>query len=202
MSQRAEAYPAAFNPSFIDSALQSLSYVAMSLFGEIDGASERCGSASGVGTLTNTQVEAAQRDITQALADISSDPMTKYQIVDEALWKVIHMSATVAARHDTAVQDRVDKTTAAVLSALYPHKPLLPVYRLRTRSSLLYRAVCETNHVFGPVTLAMIAVRYDQCFRESELLDHAAMDLFEERYHRKVLDGYSVSTCRPRDEAV
>ena len=65
------------------------------------------------------------------------------------------------------------------------------------RQSLLYRCVRETSHVFGPETLAMIASRYDQCFREAELLDHAAMDLFEKRYHRKVLDGYSVRTSQP-----
>jgi hypothetical protein len=135
-----------------------------------------------------------QRDLTQALAGISSDPKTTHHVVDETLWKVLHMSATVSAHHDTAVQCRVDKTTAAVLSSLYPHKPMLI---LANRASLLYRCVRETSHVFGPETLAMIASRYDQCFREAELMDHEAMDLFEKRYHRKVLEGYSVRTSRP-----
>ncbi len=124
-----------------------------------------------------------------ALADISSDPRTKHQVVDETLWQVLHMSATVAARHDAAVQDRVDKTTAAVLSALYPHKPMLILStqtHLANRTSLLYRCVRETQHVFGPETLAMIASRYDQCFREAELMYHEAMALFEQRYHRNL----------------
>ncbi len=188
---------AAFNPTVIDSALQKLSSVALQMFSNLD---TRLSDASWPIEYRQTYPAAACDDaqlfFRVALADISSDQMTTYQVVDEALWQVLHMSATVAARHDSAVQDRVDKTTAAVLSALYPHKPMLTP---ANRASLLYRCVRETQHVFGPETLAMtrIASRYDQCFREAELLDHAAMDLFEKRYHRKVLDGYSVRTSRP-----
>jgi hypothetical protein len=183
---------AAFNPTVIDSALQKLSSVALQMFSNLD-------------TRLRDQLHQTKSDALRfdfgiqdyfmvALADISSDPMTTYQVVDEALWQVLHMSATVAARHDSAVQERVDKTTAAVLSALYPHKPIMTP---ANRASLLYRCVRETQHVFGPETLAMIASRYDQCFREAELLDHEAMDLFEKRYHHKVLDGYSVRTSQP-----
>jgi hypothetical protein len=189
---------AAFNPTVIDSAQQKLSSVALQMFSNLD-------------TRLRDQLHQTKSDALRfdfgiqdyfmvALADISSDPMTTYQVVDEALWQVLHMSATVAARHDSAVQDRVDKTTAAVLSALYPHKPMMTLTtqnHTANRASLLYRCVRETQHVFGPETLAMIASRYDQCFREAELLDHAAMDLFEKRYHHKVLDGYSLRTSRP-----
>jgi hypothetical protein len=182
---------AAFNPKVIDIALQKLSNVALAMFSNL---ATRLSDMPIEYRETHPACDDAQPFFRVALADISSDPMTKYQVVDETLWQVLHMSATVAARHDTAVQDRVDKTTAAVLSALYPHKPMLTP---ANRAILLYRCVRETQHVFGPETLAMIASRYDQCFREAELLDHAAMDLFEKRCHSKVLDGYSVRTSRP-----
>ena len=178
------AATAAFNPAAIDSALQKLSHIAMSQFAVID-------SALRVGKRLSLDV---QRDLTQALADISSDPKTQHHVVDETLWKVLHMAATVAAHHDAAVQDRVDKTTAAVLLGLYPHKPMMT---REGRDSLLYRCVRETTHVFGPETLAVIASRYDQCFKENELLDTEAIALFERRYHHNVLDGYTARTCRP-----
>ena len=180
------AATAAFNPAAIDSALQKLSHIAMSQFAVID-------SALTVGPRKRLSLD-VQRDLTQALADISSDPKTQHHVVDETLWKVLHMSATVAAHHDAAVQDRVDKTTAAVLSALYPHKPMMT---REGRASLLYRCVRETTHVFGPETLAVIASRYDQCFREKELLDTEAVASFERRYHHNALDGYTARTCRP-----
>ena len=181
---QSRAASAAFNPAVIESVLQTLSYIAMSRFALIY-------NALRVGPCNPPDV---QRAITQALADISSDRKTQHHVVDETLWKVLHMSAKVAAQHDTAVQDRVDKTTAAVLSALYPHKPMMT---REGRDSLLYRCVRETAHVFGPETLAVIASRYDQCFREKELLDTEAVALFEERYHHNVLDGYTARTCRP-----
>jgi len=184
---------AAFNPAVIDSALQKLSSVALQMFSNLD-TRLRDIPIEYRQTYPASACEDAQPFFRVALADISSDQMTTYQVVDEVLWQVLHMSATVAAHHDSAVRDRVDKTTAAVLSALYPHKPMMTP---ANRASLLYRCVRETQHVFGPETLAMIASRYDQCFREAELLDHEAMDLFEKRYHRKVLDGYSVRTSQP-----
>jgi len=186
---------AAFNPTVIDSAQQKLSSVALQMFSNLDTRlRDQLHQTKSDALRFDFGIQDSQQYFMVALADISSDPMTKYQVVDEALWQVLHMSATVAARHDSAVQERVDKTTAAVLSALYPHKPIMTP---ANRASLLYRCVRETQHVFGPETLAMIASRYDQCFREAELLDHAAMDLFEKRYHRKVLDGYSVRTSQP-----
>ena len=192
---------AAFNPTVIDSALQKLSSVALQMFSNLDTRlRDQLHQTKSAALRFDWGIQDAQQYFMVALADISSDPMTKYQVVDEALWQVLHMSATVAAHHDSAVQDRVDKTTAAVLSALYPHKPMMTLTtqnHTANRASLLYRCVRETQHVFGPETLAMIASRYDQCFREAELLDHEAMDLFEKRYHHKVLDGYSVRTSQP-----
>jgi hypothetical protein len=191
--------PAAFNPAAIDHARQSLQRIAMNLFSAIDlSAKQMSGSDLSAdqrsGCVGTSNTADYQRDLMHAIAPIHSDPRTLHQVVDDALWKVLHMSATVAAHHAPEVQDRVDKTTVAVMSALYPHKPMM---QLASRPSLLYRCVRETTHVFGPETLAMIASRYDQCFREKELLDHTAMDLFEQRYHRSVLDGYTSSTCRP-----
>ena len=127
------------------------------------------------------------------LSSILGDAPTLYRVVDGVMWDVLEMSARVAAHHDAAVQARVDTTTATVLMILYPFKPMMT---LKDNESLLYRCVRETDHVFGPDTLAVIALRADQCFRENELRDSAAMDLFEERYHRRVLDGYTSESCR------
>jgi hypothetical protein len=46
----------------------------------------------------------------------------------------------------------------------------------------------------------MIASRCDQCFREKELLDREAIDLFEKRYHRKVIDGFSCLSAFERQQ--
>ena len=120
---------------------------------------------------------------------LRGDPL--YRVVDDIMWDVLKLSAHVAAHHSAAVQARVDVVTATVLVSLNHSKPMMT---LKDRDSLLYRCVRETTHVFGPETIAVIASRYDQCFREKELLDAEAIALFEERYHRKVLDGY---TARP-----
>ena len=128
------------------------------------------------------------------LSSILGDAPTLYRVVDGVMWDVLELSARVAAHHDAAVQARVDTTTATVLMILYPFKPMMT---LKDNESLLYRCVRETDHVFGPDTLAVIALRPDQCFRENELRDSAAMDLFEQKYHHSVLDGYTAMTCRP-----
>ena len=128
----------------------------------------------------------------RGLSSISGD--TLYRVVDDIMWDVLKLSAHVAAHHSAAVQARVDVVTATVLGSLNHSKPMMT---LKDRDSLLYRCVRETTHVFGPKTIAVIASRYDQCFREKELLDTDAMDLFEQMYHHKVLDGYTARTCRP-----
>ena len=110
------------------------------------------------------------------------------------MWDVLKMSARAAAHHDAAVQARVDTVTATVLDALSASKPLMT---LKDRESLLYRCVRETTHVFGTKTLAVIASRHDQCFREKELVDAETMALFERRYHHNALDGYTARTCHP-----
>ena len=127
------------------------------------------------------------------LSSILGDAPTLYRVVDGVMWDVLEMSARVAAHHDAAVQARVDTTTATVLMILYPFKPMMT---LKDNESLLYRCVRETDHVFGPDTLAVIALRADQCFRENELLDSEAIASFEQRYHHRVLDGYTARTCR------
>ena len=128
------------------------------------------------------------------LSSILGDAPTLYRVVDGVMWDVLELSARVAAHHDAAVQARVDTTTATVLMILYPFKPMMT---LKDNESLLYRCVRETDHVFGPDTLAVIALRADQCFRENELLDSEAIASFEQRYHRRVLDGYTSESCRP-----
>ena len=131
------------------------------------------------------------------LSSILGDAPTLYRVVDGVMWDVLELSARVAAHHDAAVQARVDTTTATVLMILYPFKPMMTPKALKDKESLLYRCVRETDHVFGPDTLAVIALRADQCFRENELLDSEAIASFEQRYHRRVLDGYTAMTCRP-----
>ena len=131
------------------------------------------------------------------LSSILGDAPTLYRVVDGVMWDVLELSARVAAHHDAAVQARVDTTTATVLMMLYSFKPMMTPKALKDKESLLYRCVRETDHVFGPDTLAVIALRADQCFRENELRDSAAMDLFEQKYHHSVLDGYTAMTCRP-----
>jgi hypothetical protein len=128
------------------------------------------------------------------LGSVSSDPTTLYLVLDDIMWEVLKLSAHVAAHHDATVHARVDTTTATVLASLCPFKPMMT---LKDKESLLYRCVRETDHVFGPETIAVIASRYDQCFREEEMLDSEAMALFEEMYHHNVLDGYTSRTCRP-----
>ena len=139
-------------------------------------------------------LEDAQQRFRNDLSSISGDAATLYRVVDDVMWDVLKMSARAAAHHDAAVQARVDTVTATVLDALSASKPLMT---LKDRESLLYRCVRETTHVFGPKTLAVIASRYDQCFREKELVDAETMALFKRRYHHNALDGYTARTCRP-----
>jgi hypothetical protein len=141
----------------------------------------------------------AQHAMEKALAATFRHGAIQNRIVDEVLWSVLLRSASVASPHagDSHVQTRVDQTTVAVMSVLYNHKPKVSFFVLPTdKHSLLYKCVRVSQHVYGPATIEMIASRYDQCFREVDLLDRKAVDLFEQRYHHNILDGYSVITCR------
>ena len=165
--------------------------VARTMFADIDTTL----SSAGAGFSAFSEKEARER-VKQVFIRLlcNLNPADRCQVVEDTLWTVLHLSATVAAHHAPEVQARVDTTTAAVLSALAAHKPMMNV---SNSHSLLYRCVHDTTHVFGPKTLAMIVSRSDQCFRENELLDTEAMASFERRYHQNVLDGYTAMTCRP-----
>ena len=186
----------AFNPEAIDRARSRMRDDAIVVFQDID---DRLGPYS-VWPLDYRQTYPAEvRGLAQQrfrndLSSISGDAATLYRVVDDVMWDVLKMSARAAAHHDAAVQARVDTVTATVLDALSASKPLMT---LKDRESLLYRCVRETTHVFGPKTLAVIASRHDQCFREKELVDADAMALFKRRYHHNALDGYTARTCRP-----
>ena len=190
----------AFNPEAIERVRSRMRDDAIVVFQDID---DRLGPYS-VWPLDYRQTYPAEvRGLAQQrfrndLSSISGDAATLYRVVDDVMWDVLKMSARAAAHHDAAVQARVDTVTATVLDALSSiinrTKPLMT---LKDRESLLYRCVRETTHVFGPKTLAVIASRHDQCFREKELVDPDAMALFERRYHHNALDGYSARTCRP-----
>ena len=189
------AATAAFNPAVIESARIDTTKEAMDAFQHIDAI---LGAANLPIEYRQTYPAKARQialeRLSVGLSSISGDPTTLYHVVDDIMWDVLKLSAHVAAHHSAAVQARVDVVTATVLVSLYPFKPTMT---LKDRDSLLYRCVRETTHVFGPETIAVIASRYDQCFREKELLDAEAIALFELRYHRKVLDGYTLRTCRP-----
>ncbi len=110
-------------------------------------------------------------------------------------------------------QSGSDDGGSHVMSALYPFQPQLPIFSilqsskpvgaLRTalrQQSLLYRCVRVSGHVCGTATLAMIVSRCTQCCSEEDLLNHEAMDLFEKRYHHKVLDGFSCFSAHERQQ--
>ena len=183
----------AFNPEAIDRARSRMRDDAIVVFQDID---DRLGPYSvwPIEYQPAKALEDAQQRFRNALSSISGDAATLYRVVDDVMWDVLKMSARAAAHHDAAVQARVDTVTATVLDALSDSKPLRT---LKDRESLLYRCVRETTHVFGPKTLAVIASRHDQCFREKELVDPDAMALFKRRYHHNALDGYTARTCRP-----
>ena len=180
----------AFNPEAIERVRSRTRDDAIVVFQDIDA---RLGPYS-VWPLDYQPAEVAQQRFRNDLSSISGDAATLYRVVDDVMWDVLKMSARAAAHHDAAVQARVDTVTATVLDALSDSKPLRT---LKDRESLLYRCVRETTHVFGPKTLAVIASRHDQCFREKELVDPDAMALFKRRYHHNALDGYTARTCRP-----
>lgn len=180
----------AFNPEAIERVRSRTRDDAIVVFQDID---DRLGSYS-VWPIEYQPAEVAQQRFRNDLSSISGDAATLYRVVDDVMWDVLKMSARAAAHHDAAVQARVDTVTATVLDALSASKPLMT---LKDRESLLYRCVRETTHVFGPKTLAVIASRHDQCFREKELVDAETMALFERRYHHNALDGYTARTCRP-----
>ena len=180
----------AFNPEAIDRARKETRDDAIVVFQDIDA---RLGPYS-VWPIEYQPGKDAQQRFRNDLSSISGDAATLYRVVDDVMWDVLKMSARAAAHHDAAVQARVDTVTATVLDALSASKPLMT---LKDRESLLYRCVRETTHVFGPKTLAVIASRHDQCFREKELVDPDAMALFERRYHHNALEGYTARTCRP-----
>ena len=186
----------AFNPEAIDRVRSWMRDDAIVVFQDID---DRLGPYS-VWPIEYQQtypakaLELAQQRFRNDLSSISGDAATLYRVVDDVMWDVLEMSARAAAHHDAAVQARVDTVTATVLDALSASKPLMT---LKDRESLLYRCVRETTHVFGPKTLAVIASRHDQCFREKELVDAETMALFKRRYHHNALDGYTARTCGP-----
>ena len=180
----------AFNPEAIERVRSRTRDDAIIVFQDID---DRLGPYS-VWPLDYQPAEVAQQRFRNDLSSISGDAATLYRVVDDVMWDVLKMSARAAAHHDAAVQARVDTVTATVLDALSDSKPLRT---LKDRESLLYRCVRETTHVFGPKTLAVIASRYDQCFREKELVDAETMALFKRLYHHNALDGYTARTCRP-----
>ena len=75
------------------------------------------------------------------------------------------------------------------IAAAYVMKSLLFPLTV-SGDSLLYKTVRESDFKFGPEILAAIASRNDQRFRKSELEDKAVIRLFEERYQRKVGNGF------------
>ena len=184
----------AFNPEAIDRARKETRDDAIIVFQDID---DRLGPYS-VWPLDYQPAEVAQQRFRNDLSSISGDAATLYRVVDDVMWDVLKMSARAAAHHDAAVQARVDTVTATVLDALSSIiNRTKPLRTLKDRESLLYRCVRETTHVFGPKTLAVIASRHDQCFREKELVDAETMALFKRRYHHNALEGYTARTCRP-----
>ena len=186
------AATAAFNPAVIESVRSVATHDAMDAFHYIDNILSDTSSPIEYRLNPASLAQERFKAPLRGLSSISGDPL--YRVVDDIMWDVLKLSAHVAAHHSAAVQARVDVVTATVLGSLNHSKPMMT---LKDRDSLLYRCVRETTHVFGPETIAVIASRYDQCFREKELLDTEAMDLFELRYHHKVLDGYTARTCRP-----
>jgi hypothetical protein len=183
---------AAFNPAAIDNVLRKLREDAICVFQDVDlTLSDAHWSMEHKRTHPANARQIAQKRFKEDVKSICGDAATLYRVVEDVMWDVLNLSAYVAANHDDAVHARVDIATATVLLSLYASKPVMT---LKERASLLYRCVSETDHVFGPETLAVIASRPDQCFRENELLDRATMDLFEKRYHRNVANGYTATT--------
>ncbi len=106
-------------------------------------------------------------------------------LIDNAIWALMIMVSRCAARDDYFM---TDEAAAYVMRAL-----LFPLKRDTMGhdcESLLYKTVRYSDFKFGNAVFAAVVSRNDQLFRERELYDVGAIRLFEERYHRKVGNGF------------
>ena len=106
-------------------------------------------------------------------------------LIDNAIWALMIMVSRYAARDPLHVSDEV---AAYVMRAL-----LFPLKRDTMGhdcESLLYKTVRYSDFKFGSAVFAAVVSRNDQLFRERELYDVGAIRLFEERYQRKVDNGF------------
>ena len=103
-------------------------------------------------------------------------------LIDDAIWALMIM---VSSRDDYFM---TDEAAAYVMRAL-----LFPLKRDTMGhdcESLLYKTVRYSDFKFGSAVFAAVVSRNDQLFRERELYDVGAIRLFEERYQRKVGNGF------------
>ena len=106
-------------------------------------------------------------------------------LIDHAIWALMIMVSRYADRDPLRVSDEV---AAYVMRAL-----LFPLKRDTMGhdcESLLYKTVRYSDFKFGSAVFAAVVSRNDQLFRERELYDVGAIRLFEERYQRKVGNGF------------
>ena len=103
-------------------------------------------------------------------------------LIDHAIWALMIMVSTRDPLRMT------DEAAAYVMRAL-----LFPLKRDTMGhdcESLLYKTVRYSDFKFGCAVFAAVVSRNDQLFRERELYDVGAIRLFEERYQRKVGNGF------------
>ena len=108
-------------------------------------------------------------------------------LIDNAIWALMIMVSRCAAR-DPLRGFMTDEAAAYVMRAL-----LFPLKRDTMGhdcESLLYKTVRYSDFKFGSAVFAAVVSRNDQLFRERELYDVGAIRLFEERYQRKVDNGF------------
>ena len=106
-------------------------------------------------------------------------------LIDNAIWALMIMVSRCAAIDDYFM---TDEAAAYVMRAL-----LFPLKRDTMGhdcESLLYKTVRYSDFKFGSAVFAAVVSRNDQLFRERELYDVGAIRLFEERYQRKVDNGF------------
>jgi hypothetical protein len=105
-------------------------------------------------------------------------------LIDNAIWALMIMVST----RDPLRGFMTDEVAAYVMRAL-----LFPLKRDTMGhdcESLLYKTVHYSDFKFGSAMFAAVVSRNDQLFRERELYDVGAIRLFEERYQRKVGNGF------------
>ena len=141
--------------------------------------------------LDRREIDSANRKIVRILRSISGELIDRNiasRLIDHAIWALMTMVSMTSSGNTAYIRSCKDIAAAYVMRAL-----LFPLKRDTMGhdcESLLYKTVRYSDFKFGSAVFAAVVSRNDQLFRERELYDVGAIRLFEERYQRKVDNGF------------